>query len=228
MREYKLVPINDMNVSTTEVCATESIQTPSNNVNHSPKVGGVQDHLISQILNNKELDNHFKLILLKHISQKIDNKMNENVEKNKDDDKTLTNSNLFDIIKNYIPPLDIPNAYRMFTYFVDKNDVQWDDNGNIRINGNKIDLDIYKLFKYLTSRNMKIQDDDRDNLIRLLYSAQPIKKFIKNIHIQKMMDPTSERGGDDGVTSVRPSRIRTRPPSKRKRVMLGDGVWIKW
>ena len=226
MREYKLVPINDMNVSTTEVCATESIQTPS--PNHSPKVGGVQDHLISQILNNKELDNHFKLILLKHISQKIDNKMNENVEKNRDDDKTLTNSNLFDIIKNYIPPLDIPNAYRMFTYFVDKNDVQWDDNGIIRINGNKIDLDIYKLFKYLTSRNMKIQDDDRDNLIRLLYSAQPIKKIIKNIHIQKMMDPPSERGGDDGVTSVRPSRIRTRPPSKRKRVMLGEGGWIKW
>ena len=98
MREYKLVPINDMNVSTTGACTTEPIQTPSNNVNYPSKVGGVQDHLLKQILNNKELDNHFKLILLKHISQKIDNKMIENFEKNKDDDKTLTNANLFDII----------------------------------------------------------------------------------------------------------------------------------
>ena len=42
-----------------------------------------------------------------------------------------------------------------------------------------------------------------------------------------MMDPPNERGGDDGGV-VRPSRIRTRPPSKRKRVMLGEGGWIKW
>ena len=155
MKEYKLIPLNDVNVSTTNVCSNDDQSSSLKNMDEPLKVGGdgFKDHIID-LLTNKEMDNHFKIILLNYISQKMDNKMkfDEKIveKKSREDEKMVMDTNLFDVIKNDILPADIPNAYRMFTYFIDKNDIRWDDNGIIKINGNKIGMDIYKLFKYLT------------------------------------------------------------------------------
>ena len=223
MKEYKLVPLNEMNVTTSDVSPSQT----SDGVKESPKVGGQQDNILNQILNNNQLDTHFKLLLLNHLTQKMDNKILPNPQNTKEEDKLVVNSNLFEIIKHYIQPLDIPNAYRMFTYFVEKNDVRWDDNGVIYVNNNKINLDIYKLFKYLTSRNMRVRNEDRTDLTRLLYSAHSIKPFIKNSHIIKMMEGEVV---DDGINDTKNVRrgdpIQTRHHKRRK--LLGDGVWFRW
>ena len=139
------------------------------------------------------------------------------------------NSNLFEIIKHYIQPLDIPKAYRMFNYFVEKNDVRWDDNGVIYVNDNKINMDIYKLFKYLTFRNMKVRNDDRPDLTRLLYSAHSIEPYIKNPHIIGMMEGDNINIDDDInevkiVRRVEPIQARHR----KIRKLMGDGVWFRW
>ena len=98
MKEYKLIPLNNLNVATTDSCAKESNPKPSQD--GDVKVGGNQTStIVNQILDNKEMDNHFKLILLNHFAQKIDNKMNENLRKFKDEDSSSANMNLFDIIK---------------------------------------------------------------------------------------------------------------------------------
>ena len=107
----------------------------------------------------------------------MDNKINKFSETSKEDNKSVINSNIFDVVKNSIFAADISNAYRQFTYFAEKKDIQWNEHGVIEISGNKINLDIYKLLKYLTTRNMKISDDDREDLKRLLYTAHPIKKL---------------------------------------------------
>ena len=63
MKEYKLVPLNEMNVTTSDVCTTQTSTS-----RESPKVGGQQDNILNQILNNNQLDNHFKLLLLNHLA----------------------------------------------------------------------------------------------------------------------------------------------------------------
>ena len=223
MKEFKLIPTNAMNVATSDVCATESIS----NLHHdeeSAKISGGQANIVEQILNNKELDNHFKLILLNHFVQKIDNKTSGNLDKSNEEDKSSANMNLFDVIKNFIAPIDIPNAYRMFTYFVDKKDIEWNDKGIIKINNNKINLDIYKLFKYLTSRNMKIDDKDKSELVRILYSAHSMKPYIKNVHVIRLMEGNnnSENNEDDNIVR------KTSPMRTRSRKIKGDGVWFRW
>ena len=95
----------------------------------------------------------------------MDNKTNENFSEkiSKEENKSVINSNIFDVIKSSIFAADIPDAYRIFTYFINKNDIEWDENGVMEISGVKVDLDIYKLIKYLTTRNMKIKIEDREN-----------------------------------------------------------------
>ena len=208
-----------MNVATPDVCGAES---KSDRVENPPKISGGGGDIMKQILDNKELDNHFKLILLKHFAQKIDNKTSSNSEKTNEEDKSSTNMNLFEVIKNYIAPIDIPNTYRMFSYFVDKKDIQWNDKGIIKINNNKINLDIFKLFKYLTSRNMKIDVKDRSELSRLLYSAHSMKPYIKNVHVIRLMEGVNNEVEDDIVVR-KPSPMRT-----RLRKIKGDGVWFSW
>ena len=223
MKEFKLVPINAMNVTTLDVCATES-KSDLHHDEESTKIGGGQVGIMEQILNNKELDNHFKLILLRHFAQKMDNKTTGNLDKANDEDKSSTNTNLFEVIKNYVLPIDIPNAYRMFTYFVDKKDIQWNEKGIIKINNNKINLDIFKLFKYLTSRNMKIDEGDRSELRRLLYSAQSMKPYIKNAHVISLMDGVNNDENTEDNNIVR----KATPMKTRSRKLKGDGVWFTW
>ena len=221
MKEFKLVPINTMNVTTPDVCGTES---KSECMEDPTKISGGGGDIMKQILDNKELDNHFKLILLSHFAQKMDNKTTENLDKANDEDKSSTNTNLFEVIKNYVLPIDIPNAYRMFTYFVDKKDIQWNEKGVIKINNNKINLDIYKLFKYLTSRNMKIDEVDRSELRRLLYSAQSMKPYIKNAHVIRLMDGVNnDENNEDNIIVRKVTPMRT-----RSRKLKGDGVWFTW
>ena len=208
-----------MNVTTSDVCATES---KSDLREEPPKIRGGQVDIMKQILNNKELDNHFKLILLSHFAQKMDNKTSGNLDKPNEEDKSSANMNLFEVIKNYIAPIDIPNAYRMFTYFVDKKDIQWNDKGIIKINNNKINLDIFKLFKYLSSRNMKIDEKDRGELERLLYSAHSMKPYIKNVHVIRLMEGVNNEVEDDIVVR------KTTPMRTRSRKIKGDGVWFRW
>ena len=210
-----------MNVTTLDVCTTES-KSDLHHDEESTKIGGGQVGIMEQILNNKELDNHFKLILLKHFAQKIDNKTSSNLEKTDEEDKSSTNMNLFEVIKNYIAPIDIPNTYRMFSYFVDKKDIQWNDKGIIKINNNKINLDIFKLFKYLTTRNMKIDVKDRSELSRLLYSAHSMKPYIKNVHVIRLMEGVNNEVEDDIIVR-KPTPMRT-----RLRKIKGDGVWFRW
>ena len=217
MKEFKLVPINTMNVTTPDVCGKES----KSDRMEEPSFGGGGD-IMKQILDNKELDNHFKLILLRHFAQKKDNKTRTNSEKPNEDDKSSMNMNLFEVIKNYIAPIDIPNTYRMFSYFVDKKDIQWNDKGIIKINNNKINLDIFKLFKYLSSRNMRIDVKDRSDLTRLLYSAHSMKPYIKNVHVIRLMEGVNNEVEDDIVVR------KTTPMRTRSRKIKGDGVWFRW
>ena len=206
-----------MNVATPDVCGKES----KSDRMEEPSFGGGGDTM-KQILENKELDNHFKLILLRHFAQKIDNKTRTNLEKPNEDDKSSTNMNLFEVIKNYIAPTDIPNTYRMFLYFVDKKDIQWNDKGIIKINNNKINLDIFKLFKYLSSRNMRIDVKDRSDLTRLLYSAHSMKPYIKNVHVIRLMEGVNNEVEDDIIVR------KSTPMRTRSRKIKGDGLWFRW
>ena len=84
-----------------------------------------------------------------------------------------------------------------------KKDIQWNEHGVIEISGNKINLDIYKLLKYLTTRNMKISDDDdREDLKKLLYTAHPIKILIKISYIIRLMDGDSDIDDNDKIPVV--------------------------
>ena len=206
-----------MNVATPDVCGKES----KSDRMEEPSFGGGGD-IMKQILDNKELDNHFKLILLRHFAQKKDNKTRTNSEKPNEDDKSSMNMNLFEVIKNYIAPIDIPNTYRMFSYFVDKKDIQWNDKGIIKINNNKINLDIFKLFKYLSSRNMKIDVKDRSDLTRLLYSAHSMKPYIKNVHVIRLMEGDNNEVEDDIIVR------KSTPMRTRSRKIKGDGLWFRW
>ena len=221
MKEFKLIPINAMNVTTSDVCATES-KSDLHHDEESVKISGGQVDIMNQILNNKELDNHFKLILLSHFAQKMDNKTSGNLDKSNEEDKSSANMNLFEVIKNYIAPIDIPNTYRMFSYFVDKKDIQWNDKGIIKINNNKINLDIFKLFKYLSTRNMKIDVKDRGELRRLLYSAHSMKPYIKNVHVIRMMEGDNNEVEDDIIVR------KSTPMRTRSRKIKGDGLWFRW
>ena len=206
-----------MNVATPDVCGKES----KSDRMEEPSFGGGGD-IMKQILDNKELDNHFKLILLRHFAQKKDNKTRTNSEKPNEDDKSSMNMNLFEVIKNYIAPIDIPNTYRMFSYFVDKKDIQWNDKGIIKINNNKINLDIFKLFKYLSSRNMRIDVKDRSDLTRLLYSAHSMKPYIKNVHVIRLMEGDNNEVEDDIIVR------KSTPMRTRSRKIKGDGLWFRW
>ena len=181
MKEFKLIPLSEVGISVDE---THSKPTHVKSMGDVVEVGNENFNVVmKKLLTDKKTDEHFKLKLLNYISQKMDNKINDSSEISKEENKSTINSNIFDVVKSSIFAADIPNAYRLFTYFVEKKNIQWNEHGVIEISGNKIDLDIYKLLKYLTTRNMKINNDDRDNLKRLLYKAHSIKKFIKNSHI---------------------------------------------
>ena len=229
MKEFKLIPLNETNISATE---SHSKVSPLKNMVETQKVDGDDfKDLITNLLMNEKTDNHFKLILLNYFSQKMDNKTNENFSEkiSKEENKSVINSNIFDVIKSSIFAADIPDAYRIFTYFINKNDIGWDDTGSIEISDTKIDLDIYKLIKYLTTRNMKINVEDRENLKRLLYAAHPIKKFIKNSHIIRLMDADNDIEYDDLMPILnRTNSIRTRVIPKRRSKQLGSGLWKHW
>jgi len=228
MKEFKLIPLNETSISATE---THSKVSPLKNMVETQKVDGDDfKDLITNLLMNEKTDNHFKLILLNYFSQKMDNKTNENFSEkiSKEENKSVINSNIFDVIKSSIFAADIPDAYRIFTYFINKNDIGWDDTGSIEISDTKIDLDIYKLIKYLTTRNMKINVEDRENLKRLLYAAHPIKKFIKNSHIIRLMDADNDIEYDDLMPILnRTNSIRTRVIPRRSK-QSGSGLWKHW
>ena len=229
MKEFKLIPLNETNISATE---SHSKVPQLKNVVETQKADGDNfKDLITNLLMNEKTDEHFKLLLLNYLSQKKDNKTNENFSEkiSKDENKSVINSNIFDIIKSSIFAADIPNTYRIFTYFTNKNDIEWDENGDITISGSKIGMDIYKLIKYLTTRNMKINIEDRENLKRLLYTAHPIKKYIKNSHIIRLMDADNDMVYDDLMPILnRANSIRTRPASKRRSKQSGSGIWNPW
>ena len=50
----------------------------------------------------------------------MDNKINNFSETSKEENKSVINLNIFDVVKSSIFAADIPNAYRLFTYFVEK------------------------------------------------------------------------------------------------------------
>merc|ERR1712082_218993 len=109
---------------------------------------------MKNLMTDEKANKDFKLKLFNYISQKMD-KINNSSEISKEENKSVINSNIFDVVKSSIFAADIPNAYRLFTYFVEKKNVQWNEHGVIEISGNKINLDIYKLLKYLTTSNIK-------------------------------------------------------------------------
>ena len=80
------------------------------------------------------------------------------------------------------------------------------------------------LFKYLSSRNMKIDDKDKSELLRILYSAHSMKLYIRNVHVIRLMDGVNngENNEDDNIVR-KPSPMRT-----RSRKIKGDGVWFRW
>ena len=231
MKEFKLIPISEV-----ELCVGEKHTRPIPHKIEADvvKVGNDDFNVIMKNLMSDEKTNEdFKLKLMNYISQKMDNKINDSSEISKEENKSTINSNIFDVVKSSIFAADIPNAYRLFTYFVEKKNIQWNEHGVIEISGNKIDLDIYKLLKYLTTRNMKINNDDRDNLKRLLYTAHSIKKFIKNSHIIRLMeeDKDIDDAGDEISNIIIPSqpRVMRKRKSKVSRINLtGNGLWTHW
>ena len=229
MKEFKLIPLNETYMSPTE---SHSKTSQHKNMVETQNVDSNNfKDIITNLLMNENADEHFKLILLNYLSQKIDNKTNENFSEkiSKEENKTVINSNIFDIIKSSIFAADIPDTYRIFTYFTNKNDVEWNENGDIMISGTKIGMDIYKLIKYLTTRNMKIKLEDRENLKRLLYTAHPIKKYIKNSHINRLMDADNDLEYDDATPILnRTNYIRTRVMPKRRSKQTGSGIWQYW
>ena len=229
MKEFKLIPLNEVNISVSE---PHSKASPLKNTVETQKVDGDNfKDLITNLLMNEKTDERFKLILMNYITQKMDNKTNENFSEkiSKEESKSVINSNIFDTIKSSILAADIPDAYRIFTYFINKNDIGGDENGEIEISGSKIEMDIYKLIKYLTTRNMKINIEDRENLKRLLYTAHPIKKFVKNSHIIRLMDSDDDIEYDDEMPILnRTNYVRTRVIPKRRSKLLGSGLWMHW
>ena len=226
MKEFKLIPLSEVDISVDE---THSKPTHVKSMGDVLEVGNKDfNGVMKKLLTDKKTDEHFKLKLLNYISQKMDNKINNNFpETSKDENKSIINSNIFDVVKSSIFAADIPNAFRLFTYFAEKNDVQWNEHGIIEISGSKIDLDIYKLLKYLT-RNMKIGVDDREDLKRLLYTAYPIKKIIKNSHIIRLMDADNDIEYDDLMPILnRTNSIRTRVIPRRSK-QSGSGLWKHW
>ena len=112
----------------------------------------------------------------------------------------------------------------MFLFFANKSDMEWDEKGNIKINGDKIQLDMFKLFKYLTSKNMKIEGEDKYDLKRIVYTAYPIKEFIKNRHIKHMMDYDDD-DDDDNIQRNLPQILsppETRSNWKKENIMNGN------
>ena len=229
MKEFKLIPLNETDISVTE---PHSNRSQLKNMVETQRVDGDNfKDLITNLLMNEKADERFKLILLNYLSQKIDNKTNENFSEkiSKEENKSVINSNIFDIIKSSIFAADIPDTYRIFTYFTNKNDIEWNEKGDIMISGSKIGLDIYKLIKYLTARNMKISAEDRENLKRLLYTAYPIKKYIKNSHIIRLMEADNDLEYEVQNPIInRTNSIRTRVLPKRRSKLSGSGVWLPW
>ena len=229
MKEFKLIPLNETNISAAE--PHSKVSQLKNMVETQNVDGNNFKDLITNLLMNEKIDEHFKLTLLNYLSQKMDNKTNENFSEkiSREENKAVINSNIFDIIKSSIFAADIPDTYRIFTYFTNKNDIEWGENGNITISGSKIGMDIYKLIKYLTTRNMKINIEDRENLKRLLYTAHPIKKYIKNSHIIRLMDADTDIEYDDDMPILnRTNSIRTRVIPKRRSKLTGSGRWVPW
>ena len=229
MKEFKLVPLNEV-----ELCVGEkhSKPTPTKNGGDVLKVGNDDFNVVMKnLMTDEKANEDFKLKLLNYISQKMDNKINENFSEkiSKEENKSVINSNIFDVIKSSIFAADIPDTYRIFTYFINKNDIEWDENGRIEISGSKIGMDIYKLIKYLTTRNMKINVEDRENLKRLLYTAHSIKIYIKNSHIIRLMDADDDFEYDDEIPILnRTNSIRTRIMPRRKSKLSGTGLWMHW
>ena len=69
---------------------------------------------------------------------------------------------------------------------------------------------------------MKIDEKDRRELRRLLYSAHSMKPYIKNVHVIRLME-----GVDNEVDDDIPVRKAT-PMRTRSRKIKGDGVWFRW
>ena len=226
MKEFKLIPLNEVAISVDE---THSKPQHVKSTGDVLKVGNEDFNVVvKNLLMDEKTDEHFKLKLMNYISQKMDSKINNNFpETSKEENKSIINANIFDVVKSSIFAADIPNAHKLFTYFAEKNDIQWNDHGSIEISGSKIDLDIYKLLKYLTTRNMKISVDDREDLKRLLYTAHPIKKCIKNSYIIRLMDSDSDIDSDDKTIVLTPP-TQSRVMRKRRSKLTGRGVWNRW
>ena len=231
MKEFKLIPLSEVGISVDE---THSKPTHVKSMGDVVEVGNEDFNVVMKnLLTDKKTDEHFKLKLMNYISQKMDNKTNNDFpETSKDENKSRINMNIFDVIRSSIFAADIPNASRLFTYFVEKNDIQWNEHGVIEISGSKIDLDIYKLLKYLTTRNMKIGVDDREDLKRLLYTAYPIKKFIKNSHVIRLMDSDNDIDSDVNRLDLTPptqTRVMRSSVMRRGKAKLrGTGLWNRW
>ena len=76
---------------------------------------------------------------------------------------------------------------------------------------------------------MKINNDDRGDLKRLLYTAHAIKKYIKNSHIIRLMDVDNDFEYDDEMPILnRTNSIRTRVIPKRRSKQSGSGLWMRW
>ena len=117
MKEFKLIPLNEV-----EMCVGETPPSPVKNTGNVVKVGNEDLNVVmKKLLTDEKTDEHFKTKLLNYISQKMDNKTNNNFsEISKEEKKSVINSNIFDVVKSSIFAADIPNAYRLFTYFVKK------------------------------------------------------------------------------------------------------------
>ena len=140
MKEFKLIPISEVSL-----CVGEKHTKPIPHKIEADvvKVGNDDFNVIMKNLMSDEKTNEdFKLKLMNYISQKMDNKINDSSEISKEENKSTINSNIFDVVKSSIFAADIPNACRLFTYFVEKKNIQWNKHGVIEISGNKIDLDI--------------------------------------------------------------------------------------
>ena len=152
MREYKLIPIHDVCSVTANVCndgndidATfkkdkgndlESNGLDLKDINSKHRVstqiggGGNVNNYLDKLLKDKTINDDFKLKLLNIYGQLTDNKQKNNVDSNE------IKPDLFDIIirSSLSVQNNIPDAIKIYHYFLNKHDISWDAMGNLSFN----------------------------------------------------------------------------------------------
>ena len=239
--EYKLIPVNDLSVATTQVCQGQNIKEThqqdlikdgGNVVNANRKTieikSDAQDdvkHYITNLLEDKTLSNSFKIKILNILSRK-------NNDTIPPDMGALESPDFFDMIKNYVVTnkSHVADANRIYNYLKGKKYFKWNANGDIKLHGEDIKLGMPMLFKILMTKNMAVKKSDLATIKNIFSDGEDMRPYIKNIIINHSID--RDLLSDDEYNSV-PSDIDEENikyeidinPLQKKKQLLKIKIW---